>query len=342
MLAGVTPAREAISRRLSPPSTPSTCRCSRATSMSRSRAEGVGAGATTSSAVVSAPVSGMRATSLLCCFPRHVAGAWLPVTKRKRTYLGCTPGENVLTLQNGPMRIGINGSSLFALGRPITEMVDHVTAAEADGCGTYWVPQLGAPDALTVLGAMGQATSRIELGTAVIATWPRHPTMLAAQALTTSELSNGRLLLGIGLAHKPTIEETLKIPFVRPARHMDEYLSVLLPLLEHRLVSFDGEIWSAHVEGIGGRPDVPAPSVLLAAMGPRMLELAGSRTDGTILWLSGPRTVETVIGPALTKAADAAGRPAPRIVASVPVCVTDQPDAIRSIVATVLVGYNDL
>ncbi|HLU41180.1 MAG TPA: TIGR03564 family F420-dependent LLM class oxidoreductase [Microthrixaceae bacterium] len=240
------------------------------------------------------------------------------------------------------MRIGINGSSLIALGRPSSEIVDHAAAAEADGFDTYWVAQLGAPDALTLLGAVGQATSRIELGTAVVPTWLRHPLMLAAQALTTSELCGGRLALGIGLAHKPWVEERLRIPFDRPARHMDEYLSVLLPAMRDRTVSFEGSIWSGVVDQLGGPPDVAVPSVLLAAMGPRMLELAGARADGTILWLSGPRTVESRIRPALTEAAGAADRPEPRIVASVPVCVTDRPDEVRAMVAEVLAGYNEL
>ncbi len=240
------------------------------------------------------------------------------------------------------MRIGINGSSLIALGRPSSEIVAHAAAAEADGFDTYWVAQLAVPDALTVLGAVGAATSRIELGTAVVPTWLRHPLMLAAQALTTAELCGGRLALGIGLAHKPWVEGTLRIPFDRPALHMDEYLSVLLPAMRDRSVSFEGSIWSGEVEQLGGPRDVAAPSVLLAAMGPRMLELAGSRTDGTILWLSGPRTIESRIAPALTAAARAADRPAPRIVASVPVCVTDRPDEVRAMVGDVLAGYNEL
>lgn len=240
------------------------------------------------------------------------------------------------------MRIGINGSSLQALGRPTAEIVAHAAAAEADGFPTYWMAQLGVPDALTVLGVVGQATSTIKLGTAVIATWPRHPLMLAAQALTTSELCGGRLILGIGLAHKSSIEGTLKIPFARPARNMDEYLSVLLPALRDRRVSFDGEIWSGDTESLGGPGDVAAPSVMLAAMGPRMLAMAGGRTDGTILWLSGPRTIETLIAPSVRAAAEEAGRPAPRIVASVPVCVTDDADGARDLIAGVLAGYNDL
>ena len=240
------------------------------------------------------------------------------------------------------MRIGINGSSLIATNRPSAEIVSHAAQAEADGFSTYWVAQLGVPDALTVLGVVGQATSTIELGTAVIATWPRHPLMLAAQALTTSELTQGRLVLGIGLAHKPTIEGTFKVPFARPARHMEDYLAVLLPALRERRVSHEGDIWSAETEALGGPPDVAVPSVMLAAMGPRMLEMAGAQTDGDILWLSGPRTIETLIAPALHEAAEAHGRPAPRIVASVPVCVTDDADAMRELIAGFLVGYNDL
>ncbi|MGQ0831836.1 MAG: TIGR03564 family F420-dependent LLM class oxidoreductase [Microthrixaceae bacterium] len=239
------------------------------------------------------------------------------------------------------MRIGINGSSLIALGAPVGQIVDHAAEAEAAGFSSYWLAQLGAPDALTVIAMMGSRTSTIELGTAVIPTWPRHPLMLAGQALTVQEAIGDRLALGIGLAHKSSVESTLRIPFTTPAKHMDEYLSVLLPALEERKVSFAGDIWSAEVEGLGGGP-APAPRVLLAAMGPRMLGLAGSRTDGAILWLSGPKAIAAQIKPPLDSAAAAAGRPAPRIVASVPVCVTDDPERVRGVVASVLDGYNDL
>src|SRR4051794_38209452 len=200
------------------------------------------------------------------------------------------------------MRIGINGSSLIAFGAPINQMVDHAVEAEAAGFASYWMAQLAVPDALTAIAVMGARTSTIELGTAVIPTWPRHPLMLAGQALTTQEAIGNRLALGIGLAHKPTIEGTLKIPFSRPAKHMEEYLSVLLPAMEDRKVSFEGEIWSAEVEAVTGVPGAEPPTVLLAAMGPRMLHLAGSRTAGSILWLSGPKTIETKIRPALEEA----------------------------------------
>ncbi len=240
------------------------------------------------------------------------------------------------------MRIGINASTLVVLGATVDDYVAHARQAEADGFASWWLAQLGAPDALTTLGVVGRETSTIELGTAVVPTWFRHPLMLASQALTTQEMAGGRLALGIGLAHQSSIEGTLRIPFQRPARHMADYLSVLLPTLADRQVSYEGDIWSGITDGIGGAPGVAAPSVLLAAMGPRMIDLAGSRTDGVVLWLSGPRTIDEYLRPALAAAAERAGRPAPRIVASVPVCVTDDPGPVNELIDGLLAGYNDL
>jgi F420-dependent oxidoreductase-like protein len=240
------------------------------------------------------------------------------------------------------MRIGLNGSSLIATGAPLGQLREHAAQAEDDGFSSYWLAQLGVPDALTAIATMGEDTTTIELGTAVIPTWPRHPLMLAAQASTVVEaIGPGRLILGIGLAHKVSVEGTLKIPFATPAKHMDEYLSVLLPVLTDRKASFTGDIWSAESDGIGGTPVEP-PTVMLAAMGPRMLQLAGSRTAGSILWLSGPRAIADQIKPALDAAATEAGRPAPRIMASVPVCVTKDADSVKGFVAAALAGYNDL
>ena len=238
------------------------------------------------------------------------------------------------------MRIGINGSSLISTGASLAQIVDHAAVADAEGFSSYWLAQLAVPDALTAIALMGARTSRIELGTAVVPTWARHPLMLAAQALTTQEAIGNRLVLGIGLAHKVSVEGTLKIPFATPAKHMDEYLSVLMPALVDRAVSFAGDIWSGEMAGLTS--PAAAPSVMVAAMGPRMLRLAGERTDGTILWLSGPRAIAQQIKPALDQAAAAAGRPTPRIVASVPVCVTKKPDDVKGMVAALLAGYNDL
>ncbi len=240
------------------------------------------------------------------------------------------------------MRIGINGSSHIALGSPAEAIAAHAAEADRDGFDHYWVAQLIWPDALTLIAAIGSSTERIRFGTAVVPTWPRHPLMLASQALTTSHVVDGRLTLGIGLAHKVMVEEMFRVPFDAPARHMSEYLDVLLPAMSDRSVDATGSTWSAHVETFGVPAGTEAPSVMLAAMGPRMLELAGARTDGTILWLSGPRAIESELAPAVRAAASAAGRPDPAIVASVPVCVTDDADRVRELIASTLANYNDL
>ena len=134
------------------------------------------------------------------------------------------------------MRIGINGSGLIATGAPVGQITEHAAQAEADGFSSYWLAQLAVPDALTAIATMGEATSSIEIGTAVVPTWFRHPLMLAAQAVTVQQIIGPRLALGIGLAHKLSVEATLRIPFATPAKHMDEYLSVLLPAIDRKSV----------------------------------------------------------------------------------------------------------
>ncbi|GAA5149957.1 TIGR03564 family F420-dependent LLM class oxidoreductase [Pseudonocardia eucalypti] len=237
------------------------------------------------------------------------------------------------------MRIGINGSGLVATGASLTQLVEHAAAAERDGFASYWLGQMAVPDVLTVYAVAGAATSRIELGTAVVPTWMRHPLMLAGQALTTQEACGNRLTLGIGLAHRPLVEQAIKVPFRAPARHMAEYLAVLAPALAERKVAVTGSIWSGEEDLSTAARSAQAPPVLLAAMGPRMLSLAGALTDGTILWLSGPRTIADTIAPALRAAASAAGRPAPRVVAGLPVCVTDRPDRVRATIDQALRHY---
>lgn len=240
------------------------------------------------------------------------------------------------------MRIGIHGGTQIVMGAGWRQVAEHAAQAEAEGFSSYWVNQQVVPDALTLLAAVGQATSTIELGTAVVNTWTRHPAMLAAQALTTQEITGGRLALGIGLAHRPSTEGTYEIPFTRPAANMAEYLDVLLPAVRDRAVEASGRYWSAHMASMGGPPDVAAPPVLIAAMGPRMLELCGARTDGNVLWLSGPRTIAEKIRPAMDRAAEAAGRPPGRIVASTPICVTDRVDEVRGLIGTFLANYDTL
>jgi len=238
------------------------------------------------------------------------------------------------------MRIGIHAGALMIMGAPLQDVAAHAVEAEADGFSTYWLPQSGATDALTLIATLGAVTSSIEFATAVIPTWGRHPHVLAGQALTVQAATGNRLALGIGVAHKPSVEERYHIPFERPVRHLREYLDVLQPLLPDRAVDVVGEIWSCTGDIVA--PPAEAPPVLIAALGPQFLRLTGKRADGTVLWLVGPTTVADHIVPTIGDAATEAGRPAPRVVASVPVSVTDRPDEVRAFISEILVGYDTL
>jgi 5,10-methylenetetrahydromethanopterin reductase len=242
------------------------------------------------------------------------------------------------------MRIGISLGDPAGAGA-LDELGDEIRRAADDGFASAWLLNIFGLDALTALAVAGRGAGGIELGTAVVPTYPRHPAALAQQALTVALALEGRLALGIGLSHKIVIEDMFGYSFDRPARHMSEYLSVLLPLLDGQAAGFDGETVRAHVGLSTPRPAPPAsarPPVLLAAMAPQMLRLAGQRADGTILWMTGPATVRDYVVPAITAAAQAAGRPGPRVVCQLPVCVTDDAAAARAAANQALAIYGQL
>jgi F420-dependent oxidoreductase-like protein len=223
-------------------------------------------------------------------------------------------------------------------------LADEIRRAADDGFASGWISNIFGLDALTALAVAGHGGPGIELGTAVVPTYPRHPAALAQQALTAALALDGRLALGIGLSHRIVIEDMYGFSFDRPARHMREYLSVLLPLMDGEPAGFDGETVQAHI-GLS----VPRPAsqtgripVLLAAMAPQMLRLAGERTDGTVLWMTGPATVRDYVVPAITAAAQNAGRPAPRVVCNLPVCVTDDVPAARAAADKIMAIYAQL
>ena len=205
---------------------------------------------------------------------------------------------------------------------------DALLMAVDDGFSSAWMAHIFGLDALTALAVAGHGIAGLEIGTAVVPTYPRHPAALAQQALTAALALDGQLTLGIGLSHKIVIEDMYGHSFEAPAGHMSEYLSILLPLLDGQPADFDGATMRAHL-GLS-TPRLGRVPVLLAAMGPRLLRLAGERTAGTLLWMTGPATIRDYIAPTITAAAQSAGRPAPRIVCNLPVCVTDDPDAARA------------
>jgi F420-dependent oxidoreductase-like protein len=223
------------------------------------------------------------------------------------------------------MRLGIT----LDLSKPLPDIAEEVRQLRDSGFHTASAAQIFGYDALTMLAVVGAEVPDIELMTAVVPTYPRHPIVLAAQALTVQAATSGRLALGIGLSHQLVVEGVFGYSFDRPVHHMHEYLQALLPLLRGEPAQFVGDTVRATTLG-PIEIDAPAPPVLLAALGPRMLAIAGSLADGTITWMTGPATLESHTIPSITRAAQDAGRPEPRVVASFPVCVTGDVDAARA------------
>ena len=193
--------------------------------------------------------------------------------------------------------------------------------AEEVGLATVWIPQIPDEfDALTAATMVGAATTRIEVGTAVVPVQPRHPIALAQQVLSVQAVCEGRLTLGLGVSHHWVIDEMLGLPYERPVPTMRSYLDVL----DRALAGpgpVDVENESFRVHNPLDITDITPTPVLLAALGPRMLALCGERTAGTILWMADERAIGSHVVPTLTRAAEAAGRPAPRVVAGIPVCL---------------------
>lgn len=248
------------------------------------------------------------------------------------------------------MRIGImsgnrggDDGDVNSIGRDlgIDELVALARRIEDAGLDTLWMANVFSMDAITALAVVGRETRRIELGTAVVPSYPRHPTAIASQAVTAAAASGNRFTLGIGLAHKVMIEDALGLSYARPARHMREYLAVLEPLLRGEVVHYDGEQYRVHGISVGAAGAGPVPLVI-AALGSEMLRLAGRHSDGTITWMVGPRTLEGHIRPTLEAAASAAGRPAPRVIAGFPIVLTRDVDAARARIAGPLAVYGAL
>jgi len=211
----------------------------------------------------------------------------------------------------------------------IDDIISDVRRARDAGFSSATCSQIFGYDALTLLAVVGSHVPDIGLMTAVVPTYPRHPIVLAAQALTVQAATGGRLTLGIGLSHQIVIEGMFGHSFDKPARHMREYLSALMPLLDGEQVNVQGETLKAFTMA-PLEITAPRPQVLLAALAPVMLKLAGSLTDGTVTWMTGPDTIENHILPKITAAATDAGKPSPRIAVALPVCVTNDVDAARA------------
>jgi F420-dependent oxidoreductase-like protein len=235
------------------------------------------------------------------------------------------------------MRIGIHS---FSSGPTFPEQIQVAVDAERYGLDSCWYGQIFGHDALTLAALAGRETKRIELGTAVAQTYSRHPFHMAIQAVTTQAATGGRFCLGIGPSHKVLVQDMWGLPYDQAALHVREYLSVLVPLLNRGNVAFMGEKF--RVAGALQIPDAKPCPVLISGLAPMMLRIAGELADGTILAWAGPKTIETHYVSKINAAAEAAGRPRPRVCVLLPVAVADDVAAAREQAAKTFELYGRL
>ena len=226
------------------------------------------------------------------------------------------------------MRIGILGREQSGSADPLTDCIEDARRAAADGFTSYWLPQAYGLDVMTALAIVGREVDGIELGTAVLPIYARSPISLASAVRTVQAAVGGRFTLGLGLSHIDLVQAAYGADFDHPVRDLREYLTAVVPLLRGERVDVAGDSYrvSAQVTVQG----VEGGAVLVAALGEQTLRVTGRLADGTLTWVTGPRTLEEHTIPTICGAAEAAGRPRPRIVAGLPVCVTADPDAARA------------
>ena len=227
-----------------------------------------------------------------------------------------------------------------AEGSDLESLLQRFRQVETDGFQSAWIANIFGFDALTVAALAAGVTRTLELATAVVPTFSRHPFYMAQQALSTQAAAGGRFVLGLGPSHKIVIENMLGLSFDRPARHVREYVTVVTQLIETGKTSFEGEVYRVNAS-LNVPCESPCP-VLIGALGPLMREIAGRLAGGTITWMTGPRTLGDAVVPGVRAAAKAAGRSDPRIVAGFPVVLTDDPAAAREAAGKLFALYGTL
>lgn len=220
--------------------------------------------------------------------------------------------------------------------RPLPAVVAAVEEAARLGYARAWFGQRAGWDPVTTIAAVGDRAPGIGLGTAVVVTWPRHPLALAAEALTAQAATGGRVTLGIGPSHQAVVEARYGQRWTHPGQHVEDYVAALGPALR----AADTDPLDVMSAGAVSAPGASAPPLLLAAHGPRLLRLAGERTDGVITTWTGPRGLADYVVPRVREAA--AGRPDPQVVVGVIATVTHDPDAARAFVADSFAAAGDL
>jgi F420-dependent oxidoreductase-like protein len=234
------------------------------------------------------------------------------------------------------MRIGLTGG-----GTTADRIVQQAVEAEADGFTSLWYASAVFGDPLVAMALAGRATKSIELGTSVLQTYTCHPVLQANRgASTAAAMGRPGFTLGVGPSHRPVIEDAYGLSYDDVAGHTEEYVTVLGALLRGEGVAHDGKHFRVHIPVTS---TLPQPvSLMISALAPRLLQVAGERTDGTILWMANASAIETHVAPRMNAAATAAGRPKPRIVAGLPVAVHDDVTEARKTAAEMFANYGVL
>ena len=223
------------------------------------------------------------------------------------------------------------GAMLLKPPKSANDLIQAAKRIEKAGLDHLWISHIFGFDAISVMGLLGREVPRISLGTAVTPTYPRHPTAMAQQALTTAAFSGNRFTLGIGLSHKKIIEDFMGFSFENPTQHMREYLSILMPLARGEKVSFSGNEYKVSNFRLN-IPDANPMPVVLGALGSKMLEIAGELTDGTNTWMVGHKTMRDHIVPGLKN-------PKSKVIGGVPIVLTNQADQAKEQISKILKGY---
>ena len=225
------------------------------------------------------------------------------------------------------MQIGLMSRLVVDDSITLEQVIGDITDAEARGLAFYALPHAFHVDAIIALAIAGRRTAAIELMTGVVPIQPRHPHALAQQALTAQLVCEGRFTLGIGLSHAVMMRDMLGLSYEHPAQQMREYLAVLEPLLALSKASAQGEFYQANARL--RIPQARPVDVLVAALGPLMLDVAGQYAQGTFTWMTGARTLSALTVPRLAAAAKAASRPVPRVVTGLPIALVADTEIAR-------------
>jgi F420-dependent oxidoreductase-like protein len=234
------------------------------------------------------------------------------------------------------VRIGLTGGAATA-----DRIVEQAVRAEADGFTSVWYASAVFGDPLVAMALAGRATSTIELGTAVLQTYTCHPVLQANRAASTAAaMGRPGLTLGVGPSHQLVIENAYGLSYDNVGAHTEEYVTVLSALLRGEGVGHHGKHFDVDIPSVNTPPE--PVSVMVSALAPRLLRVAGEQTDGTILWMANARAIEQHVAPRINAAASGAGRPAPRVIAGLPVAVHDDVAEARATAAESFANYGTL